>query len=171
VGHAERLEKLMVPKRFTVRERTNSRTVEVDANGQVTVDGSDRRLAVTGLDGAEYEVSDGLRRCRVFVAGPPDAREVFIDGRAFRFEVTSTDHRRLKRSAAHADAMTAPMPGTVVKVLVEPGQQVRRGDILIKLEAMKMELPVRAPHDGSVKAIHCREGDLVQAGMRLLDLS
>jgi len=161
----------MAPKRFTVREGTDSRTVEVDAGGQVTVGDSDRRLAVTGLDRAEYEVSDGVRRRRVFVAGPPDAREVFLDGRVFRFEVTSTDQRRRKSSAAHADTMTAPMPGTVVKVLVEPGQQVRRGDILIKLEAMKMELPVRAPHDGSVKAIHCKEGELVQAGVRLLDLS
>ncbi len=161
----------MVPKRFIVRDGAESRTVEIDASGQVTVNGSDRRLVVTARDPAEYEVSDGARRHRVFVAGPPDSREVFMDGRVFRFEVTGTDQRRSTSTTSHADTMTAPMPGTVVKVLVEPGQQVHRGDILIKLEAMKMELPVRAPHDGSVKAIHCREGELVQAGMRLLDLS
>jgi 3-methylcrotonyl-CoA carboxylase alpha subunit len=63
------------------------------------------------------------------------------------------------------------MPATVVKVLVTPGQEVRGGDTLIKLEAMKMELPVRAPHDGVVKAVRCREGELVQAGVRLLDLT
>jgi 3-methylcrotonyl-CoA carboxylase alpha subunit len=120
---------------------------------------------------AEYEVSDGERRRPVFVAGPADAREVFVDGRVFRFEVTDADQRRRKPGAAHGDSLMAPMPGTVVKVLVEPGQQVRRGDILIKLEAMKMELPIRAPHDGSVKSVRCREGELVQAGMRLLDLS
>ncbi len=162
----------MAPKRFVVREGTDARTVEVDAAGNVAIVGGDeRRFAVTGRDPIECEVSDGLRRHRLFVAGPPDAREVFMNGRVFRFEVTATDERRRKSAASHGDTMTAPMPGTVVKVLVQPGQQVRRGEILMKLEAMKMELPVRAPHDGSVKAIHCKEGELVQAGVRLLDLS
>ncbi len=161
----------MAARRFQVREGTESRIVELDTNGRVTLNGSDRQLTITPINGVEYEVSDGLRRRHVFVAGVPDAREVFIDGRVFRFEVSTADQRRRKAAAPHADTMTAPMPGTVIKVLVAPGQQVRRGDILLKLEAMKMELPVRAPHDGSVKAIHCREGDLVQAGVRLLDLS
>jgi len=46
---------------------------------------------------------------------------------------------------------------------------VAAGDLLIALEAMKMELAVRAPHDGVVKAIHCREGDLVQPGTPLIE--
>lgn len=162
----------MAARRFIVQSGEETRTVELGANGQVVLDGTGRPLAVhpVGVFG-EYEVTDGLQRLRVFVAGPAEAREVFVNGRVFRFEVTGADERRRKSTSVHADAMTAPMPGTVVKVLVEPGQQVRRGDILIKLEAMKMELPVRAPHDGSVKAIHCKEGELVQAGVRLLDLS
>lgn len=162
----------MAARRFVVQSGDDSRTVELGAHGEVTVAGNDRPWTIhpVGVFG-EYEVSDGLRRVRVFVAGPPDAREVFVDGRVFRFEVTGSDQRRRATAPSHADTLTAPMPGTVVKVLVDPGQQVRRGDILIKLEAMKMELPVRAPHDGSVKAIHCKEGELVQAGVRLLDLS
>ena len=161
----------MAARRFTVQSGTESRTVELGANGQVTIDGGDRHLAVHPVAAVcEYEVSDGLRRCRVSVAGPPEAREVFIDGRVFRFGVTDASQSRRKPAAAHADSLMAPMPGTVVKVLVEEGQQVRRGDVLIKLEAMKMELPIRAPHDGSVKAIRCREGEMVQAGVRLLDM-
>ena len=54
------------------------------------------------------------------------------------------------------------MPATVVAIKVAPGDSVKQGDILIVLEAMKMELPVRAPGDGRVKAIHCRPGELVQ---------
>jgi 3-methylcrotonyl-CoA carboxylase alpha subunit len=160
----------MLPKRFVVRAGGDSRTVDIDAGGRVTVNGSDRQITIEGLDLAEYELSDGVRRHRVFVAGGAETREVFIDGRVFRFEVTSGDQPRRKSAASHGDTLTAPMPGTVVKVLVAPGQQVRRGDVLMKLEAMKMELPVRAPHDGSVKAVHCNEGELVQAGVRLLDL-
>jgi biotin carboxyl carrier protein len=62
------------------------------------------------------------------------------------------------------------MPATVITVNVEPGQRVARGDVLLMLEAMKMELPVKAPRDATVKAIRCRQGELVQPGVPLLEL-
>ncbi len=162
----------MAAGRFVVTDGEDSRSVEVHADGRILVEGSERTMTVVAsVAGGGYDVSDGERRRRVYVAGPPDAREVFLDGRVFRFDVRNDGERRQKGASAHVDSLTAPMPATVVKVLVEPGQHVRRGDTLIKLEAMKMELPVRAPHDGSVKAVRCREGELVQAGVRLLDLT
>ena len=63
------------------------------------------------------------------------------------------------------------MPATVLSVVANVGQAVRAGDTLLMLEAMKMELPVRAPRDGVVAAIHCREGELVQPGVILVDLT
>jgi biotin carboxyl carrier protein len=63
------------------------------------------------------------------------------------------------------------MPATVVKVLVSAGSSVRRGDALVVLEAMKMELAVRAPRDGVVTAVHCREGDLVQPERVLIEIA
>jgi 3-methylcrotonyl-CoA carboxylase alpha subunit len=62
------------------------------------------------------------------------------------------------------------MPATVRRINVAAGAQVSKGDTLLVLEAMKMELPVRAPHDGVVTAVSCKEGDLVQAGVPLLEL-
>ena len=62
------------------------------------------------------------------------------------------------------------MPATVVRVDAIPGAAVHRGDTLIVLEAMKMELPVRAPGDGTVKAVHCKPGDLVQPGVPLIEM-
>ena len=67
-------------------------------------------------------------------------------------------------------ALAAPMPATVAAVNVEPGQEVSQGDVLIMLEAMKMELPIMAPRAGRVKAIACRTGEQVQPGMPLLEL-
>jgi biotin carboxyl carrier protein len=63
------------------------------------------------------------------------------------------------------------MPATVVAIKVKPGDEVKKGDILIVLEAMKMELPVRAPADGRVEAIHCQPGELVQPDRSLIDLA
>ncbi len=62
------------------------------------------------------------------------------------------------------------MPSTVRKVAVAPGTRVSKGDTLLVLEAMKMELPIRAAADGVVRAVHCREGELVQPGVTLIEL-
>jgi 3-methylcrotonyl-CoA carboxylase alpha subunit len=80
----------------------------------------------------------------------------------------------VRREAAGAgtrehDALYAPMPATVVRIAVKPGDAVTRGDTLLVLEAMKMELPIRAPRDMVITAIHCREGDLVQPGVALVE--
>jgi biotin carboxyl carrier protein len=63
------------------------------------------------------------------------------------------------------------MPATVLRILARPGAAVRKGDTLIVLEAMKMELPLRAPQDGTVHAVRCQEGELVQPGRVLVDLN
>ena len=62
------------------------------------------------------------------------------------------------------------MPATVIKVLVSPGVAVQKGDTLMLLEAMKMELPIRALADATVTAVHCREGELVQPDTTLLEM-
>ena len=72
--------------------------------------------------------------------------------------------------AREADALTPPMPATVTRVAVKVGDTVATGDLLVALEAMKMELPIRAPRDGVVRAVHCQPGDLVQPGTVLLDI-
>ena len=62
------------------------------------------------------------------------------------------------------------MPGTVIRVLVEPGARVAARQPLVVLEAMKMETPLVAPYDGTVKAVHVAEGDRVAGGMVLVEL-
>ena len=61
-------------------------------------------------------------------------------------------------------AVTAPMPGTVLRVLVAAGDRVEARQPLVVLEAMKMETPLLAPYDADVGAVHVEEGDTVAAG-------
>jgi 3-methylcrotonyl-CoA carboxylase alpha subunit len=67
--------------------------------------------------------------------------------------------------------LSAPMNGSIVRVLVEPGQMVQAGTALVVLEAMKMEHSIRAPHAGTVKALYCREGEMVSEGSVLVELA
>ncbi|WP_166359376.1 acetyl/propionyl/methylcrotonyl-CoA carboxylase subunit alpha [Pseudomonas akapageensis] len=73
-------------------------------------------------------------------------------------------------SHAHHGGLTAPMNGSIVRVLVEAGQQVEAGAQLVVLEAMKMEHSIRAPHAGVIKALYCQEGEMVSEGSALVEL-
>ncbi|WP_163833896.1 acetyl/propionyl/methylcrotonyl-CoA carboxylase subunit alpha [Spartinivicinus ruber] len=73
-------------------------------------------------------------------------------------------------ASPHDQALVAPMPGSVVSVLVTTGQQVEQGQPLMVLEAMKMEHTIHAPSAGSVDAIYFKVGDLVSEGTDLLAL-
>ncbi len=116
-----------------------------------------------------YLVSDGDRRWRVAVAGTPEFDWVFVDGHVARLDAVPTDAGR-KRARGRRDAgVMSPMPATVVAIKAAVGQAVSQGDTLIVLEAMKMELPIKAPRDGVVKAVHCAAGDLVTPGVNLLE--
>ncbi|HEX5800467.1 MAG TPA: acetyl-CoA carboxylase biotin carboxyl carrier protein subunit [Gaiellaceae bacterium] len=74
-------------------------------------------------------------------------------------------------SAAGAESsLTAPMPGTVIRVHVAAGDHVTVRQPLLVLEAMKMETPLAAPYDALVKAVHVEEGDRVAGGALLVEL-
>ncbi|WP_122744140.1 acetyl/propionyl/methylcrotonyl-CoA carboxylase subunit alpha [Pseudomonas viridiflava] len=74
--------------------------------------------------------------------------------------------------ASHSQqgGLTAPMNGSIVRVLVETGQTVEAGAQLVVLEAMKMEHSIRAPHAGTIKALYCQEGEMVKEGVVLVEL-
>lgn len=74
-------------------------------------------------------------------------------------------------SGASGDAVASPMQATVVKIAVEEGQQVVKGDLVVVLEAMKMEQPIQAHKDGVVGAINAQAGTTVSAGHQLLTIS
>ena len=91
---------------------------------------------------------------------------VSVSGRAF--ELDSAPPQRLL-DVARAHEVDAPMPGVVIAVHARPELKVRRGDLLFALEAMKMELRVEAPADGTVKGVLAAVGQTVSRGQRLAD--
>lgn len=109
---------------------------------------------------------------RAHAVAEGDTRWVFLDGEVFAFEIQkgSAQGGRRRKGRHHHGSLSAPMPATVVRVNTETGASVKRGDTLIVLEAMKMELPIRATEDGTVTAVNCRVGELVQPGAPLVEI-
>jgi biotin carboxyl carrier protein len=118
-----------------------------------------------------FAVEHGGKSETVYVAGTPADSWAFWNGLVFRLNATASPRARASAHTGGAQALAAPMPATVIKVFVQPGAHVKKGDTVIVLEAMKMELPIRATGDATVTKVLCREGELVQADAVLIELS
>ena len=126
-------------------------------------------MHITRISDGVYRVEHDGRADLVYIAGPATDRWAFANGEVYRQKQESSKPRRSSRGDA-IETLMAPMPATVLKVSVTPGAQVKAGDALVVLEAMKMEIALRAPHDGVVAALNCREGELVQPETVLVEL-
>ena len=71
---------------------------------------------------------------------------------------------------AGADRVVAPLPGTVVALLVQEGAMVEKGAPILTVEVMKMEQTLRAPFAGTVMKLKCKVGDIVQEGVELAEI-
>jgi acetyl/propionyl-CoA carboxylase alpha subunit len=131
-------------------------------------------VAVECIGSGTFRVEHDGRSEIVYVAGPPGDRWIFWNGQLFRGDFRGAAGGAPSPGAARfrgaVQPLTAPMPARVSRILARPGTAVKKGETVIVLEAMKMELPIRAPADATVTAVHCSEGELVEADAVLIEL-
>ncbi len=155
------------------RDGTAERSVTAEARGPGWLLRFDNREAVVvgerQPDGMLAIALDGVRQ-RVLVLEHGSEIGVFLDSDSWRLVETDPLAARAGEDAA-AGPLTAPMPGRVIRLLVESGGKVRRGDPLVIIEAMKMEHTIAAPADGVVAGIACAVGDLIEEGAALIELA
>lgn len=161
----------MTPRRVTARAGDTALEIDVRADGVATVSsgGDTDTFALRYLGHGRFRVSSGDRTLLAYAVDDGETRWVYVEGEVVRLELEAPGARRRRAASGH-EALSAPMPATVVRVLVTAGDRVARGAPLVLLEAMKMELPLRAPHDAVVEAVRCTEGELVQPGVPLIEL-
>jgi 3-methylcrotonyl-CoA carboxylase alpha subunit len=132
----------------------------------------DRAILAEGERRADAALSialDGVRK-KLTVLDLGAETAVFLDGEGWRLTEIDPLAARAGEDPS-AGRLTAPMPGRVTQLMVEPGVRVRRGQPLIVIEAMKMEHTVTAPADGVVEAVRFAPGDLVEEGVELIVLT
>jgi 3-methylcrotonyl-CoA carboxylase alpha subunit len=126
---------------------------------------------------SEIAISDGviaaclgnMRRAARYLC---DGAHLHLWSAGQHIELLMDDPRLKEFSTTAAEGgLTTPLPGVVAAVPAKVGDSVKAGDVLMVIEAMKMEHSIRAPHDGVVKVIHFCSGDRVPEGSQLLELA
>lgn len=160
--------------RFIAETDGTKHEVEIGRNGRsvtATVDGRSYDLDVSEPEKELFLIKNGSKISQVFVSPKSSTGSEFgvtIHGQALDVEII--DPKRLRgrgnddeRADGIAEIKTA-MPGKVVRILVESGAEVAKGDGIIVVEAMKMQNELKSPKDGTVKEIRATEGQTVNAG-------
>jgi biotin carboxyl carrier protein len=146
--------------------------VELTAGGGgtgVSVDGNEVNVDYFEISaGAIYSIIIDGRSYELWVRREGKEYEVFAEGRSLNVAVLDERRQRVESMKAVMPevktgfVLKAPMPAVVTAVLVEPGQEIKKGDILCRLEAMKMENEMAAEADGAVAEVKVAAGDGVE---------
>jgi 3-methylcrotonyl-CoA carboxylase alpha subunit len=131
----------------------------------------DREIPFDHADAGTGDLHVTLDGVRSRVTGLVDGHEVYVRTRNGRFEVHWIDPFGMEdEEQTGADRVVAPLPGTVVALLVAEGATVEKGAPVLTLEVMKMEQTLRAPFAGTVVKLKCKVGDIVQEGIELAEI-
>lgn len=152
--------------------------IDINAAGQITVDGVAQELDFQSIaDQPVYSMLLNGESFEASVYSSERALEVLLRGHHFKVVVEDERQKRLREASGGGQLeegefnLVAPMPGLVIAVPVEIGQQVAKGDNLVILESMKMQNELKAPRGGTVGRVRVKPGDSVDQNQVMVTLS
>jgi biotin carboxyl carrier protein len=160
----------------TSEHKTYEFKVEVEANGYIitNADGQQFEASIEHIENDRYSLLLNNESFIVNANKLDDTYTTIIRGKQFELQIDDEKSKAWKSilnagSAANAEVvLKSPMPGLVVKILVETGQEIKKGDPLLVLSAMKMENEIKAKTDCIVETIHCTENKAVEKNELLI---
>ena len=157
--------------RFTYQHQGQIYTLDltVQPNGLYTASIGGRTVPVEArpLPNGGWHLRIEDKTYTVYSAAQGDQRFVQVDAADYSLTIPSAKSTRRKTSST-GDELTAQMPGQVMAVLVAAGDTVTRGQTLLVLEAMKMEIRVIAPEEGQIRQVFVQTGAVVERGQKLV---
>jgi biotin carboxyl carrier protein len=151
----------------------NDTLLEISSDGKgftVTVDGRTLQAEVLHAEHGKLDLLINGRRVIAYVSPDNARRWVTVNGRTFVLTKSSGARKGGHGHHHAAGELTAPMPGQVRAVQVSEGDTVTKGQTLLVLEAMKMEIRVHAPQGGVVKKLFVQQGQTVEREQILIEI-
>lgn len=149
----------------------DSQTLEINASGkdyEASLEGKNIIVQVLRVETGRFDLLIDGRRVTAYVSSTGAQRWVTVAGKTAVLTKTSGAKRGLRRESG--PGLAAPMPGQVRAVAVQAGDLVKKGQTLMTVEAMKMEIRIQAPKDGRVKAVHAAQNQTVEREQILIEM-
>ncbi|UCF11653.1 MAG: biotin/lipoyl-binding protein [Thermoplasmatales archaeon] len=134
----------------------------------VTYDNNEYTVLATESKPGQLKIELGGRVIKCVISEGEENKFVFIDGNIFkvkRIELTGQ-----KRTGMKEIGLNSPISGTVVSIKIEEGDTVKKDDVIMVIEAMKMEYIIRAPYNGIIKKVNFKEKDQIEIGQTTAEL-
>ncbi|KAA0005797.1 MAG: acetyl-CoA carboxylase biotin carboxyl carrier protein subunit [Thermoplasmata archaeon] len=136
----------------------------------ITYDNTEYKVEAEETKPGQLKIKIGDKIVKAVIAESGKEKFVFVDGDVFKVKpVELTGMKRVKKKDEE-EGLSSPISGRVVSVKVKKGDFVKKGDVLMVIEAMKMEYLIRAPYDGKVKKINFKEKDQIEIGQTTVEL-
>ena len=151
--------------------------VEIIDEKHVSVDGKVYEVDFESVSGQPvYSLIVDGKSHEAYAAQTEDHWQVLLRGRLFPVTVEDEREKRLRSAAGGGVAeagefhLKAPMPGLVVAIPVQEGQPVKKGEVLLILESMKMQNELKSPRDGTIGRVRVKAGETVEQKQTLLSV-
>ena len=135
----------------------------------VTYDNTEYKVEAEETKHGQMKIKIGDRIIKSIITEGEKEKYVFVDGQVFRVKPVELTGRKTKKKKDEGD-LTSPISGKVVNVKVKNGDSVKKGGVLMVIEAMKMEYIIRAPYKGKVKKVNFKEKDQIEIGQTTVEL-
>ena len=128
----------------------------------VTYDNNEYTVFAEEVKPGQLKIKLGSRVIKCVISEGEDNKFVFLDGDIFKVKrIELTGRKKAKKKEGD---LNSPISGTIVEVKAKEGSKIKKDDVIMIIEAMKMEYLIRSPYDGTVKKIHFKKKDQIEIG-------
>jgi len=151
----------------------NVYNVTIERKGEkyfVTYDNTEYIAEAEEIKPGQLKIKIGNKIIKSIITEGEKEKFVFVDGEVFKVRPVQLTSLKKKKRKEEGD-LSSPISGRVVSVKVKNGDSVKKGDILMVIEAMKMEYLIRAPYNGKVKKVYFKEKDQIEIGKQTIEIT
>jgi len=135
----------------------------------ITYDNTEYKVEAEETKPGQLKIKIGDRLIKSVITEGEKEKFVFVEGEVFR--VRPVELTGMKKTEKKGGDLSSPISGKVVSVKVKNGDSVKKGDVLMVIEAMKMEYLIRAPFDGKVEKVNFKEEDQIEIGQNTVEFT
>jgi len=138
----------------------------------VTYDNTEYKVSSEEIKPGQLKIKIGDRLIKSIVTEGEKEKYIFIEGNVFKVKHVELTGRKSKRQKDNSGKdLESPISGKIAHVNVKKDDVVKKGDVLIVIEAMKMEYLIRAPYSGKIKKMFFKENDQIEIGQKTVEIT